>query len=366
MKRITIFLLIFSFYGCTETMPEKEQENNTSGDSATTENPADDPDDSDTDEDNGYTVSNVVIGYGTEYSLNGMLSMPDNAIETAKVPAVVLVHGSGPSDMDEKVYENKPFRDIAKYLAANGIAVIRYTKRTYRYGEKMLEELGGSLTVYEETIEDAILAAEILKSDPRIDENKVFIIGHSLGGMLAPRIHAEGGDFAGIISLAGSPRTLFDIGYPQTMALIEAMEEGEEKEAQLASMAGFDEQVEFILNLSDDEAKNTPVGAGGMSAYYYKDMSTHPIPEYVKDITVPFLILQGSADFQVYADIDYVAWQELLAGRENVTFKLYDGLNHFFMPSTGRTMAEIAEEYKIAGHIDEHVLSDIADWIKAN
>jgi len=78
------------------------------------------------------------------------------------------------------------------------------------------------------------------------------------------------------------------------------------------------------LDLPDDEAKNTLVpGAGGTSAYYWKDMQRNPVSEFVENITIPFLILQGSADFQVYADKDFAAWQELLAGRQNVAFKLY-------------------------------------------
>jgi hypothetical protein len=161
----------------------------------------------------GFTDIPVIVGEGTDFPLNGILSMPDNV--SGKIPAVVLVHGSGPQDMDETIFENKPFRDIAEHLASNEIAVIRYDKRTFAHGAKAVQTFGGGLSVWEETIEDAILAAEMLRSDPRIDENRVFIIGHSLGGMLAPRIHAEGGNFAGLILLAGSPRFLLDISKNQ-------------------------------------------------------------------------------------------------------------------------------------------------------
>lgn len=312
---------------------------------------------------NGFTDYPIVIGEGTDYPLNGILSMPDNV--SGKVPAVVLVHGSGSSDMDETIYSNKPFRDIAEYLASNGIAVIRYDKRNFIHSAKMTQELGGSITVYEETVEDAVLAAEILKSDSRIDENKVFILGHSLGGKLAPRIHSQGGNFSGIISLAGSPRSLLDISYDQSMAYIDEMPEGDEKTTALSQMEEYSKQLDIWRSLSDDEAKNTPM-SGGVSFYYYKDMEEHPVSEYVKDIDVPFLIMQGEKDFQVYADKDYTMWQELLADRANVTFKLYKDLNHLFMTSTGKNITEYQEEYKIENHIDNQVLSDIAEWIKAN
>jgi dienelactone hydrolase len=277
---------------------------------------------------------------------------------------VVLVHGSGPNDMDETLYENKPFRDLAEYLSANGIAVIRYNKRTLTYGAELVQQHGKALTVYEETVEDAILAAAILKADPRVDSSRLFILGHSMGGMLAPRIHAEGGDFAGIISFAGSPRSIHDISYDQQMAYVEAMPEGAEKNEALSLLnkENYDAQVAGILNLSDEEAQNTPM-SGGISAYYYKDWDKISTADYVKDISVPFLILQGSDDFQIFADKDYTAWQELLGGRSNVTFKLYTGLNHLFMKSAAGDISNIEAEYKTVKYVDEQVLADIAEWI---
>ena len=310
----------------------------------------------------GFTDIPVVIGEGTDFPLNGILSMPDDVSD--KVPAVVLVHGSGPQDMDETIFENKPFRDIAEYLAANGIAVLRYDKRTLVYGAEMVEKFGGSLSVYEESIEDAILASEMLKSDPRIDGSRVFILGHSEGGMLAARIHAEGGDFAGLILLAGSPRSMLDISYDQQMAYIEAMPAGDEKSAALAQMATYDDQVAALRSLSDDEAKSVAM-PGGISFYYYKDMDDHPASSYIPDITVPFLVLQGSNDFQVYADKDFIMWQELFEGRTDAAFKLYDGLNHLFMPSSIGNIMELQQEYQIVSQVDAQVIADIAEWIKA-
>src|SRR5579875_3559777 len=111
----------------------------------------------------------VVIGAETNHTLNGMLSIPVEA--NGLFPAVVLVHGSGPSDMDEKVGNNYPFRDLAEGLSEKGIAVLRYDKRTFVYGKQMKNDIG--ISVKEETIEDAILAAEFLRNDSRIDPNAV-------------------------------------------------------------------------------------------------------------------------------------------------------------------------------------------------
>lgn len=121
----------------------------------------------------------IVIGAETKYPLNGILSIPSKT--SGLFPGVVLVYG--PSNMDEKVGNNSPFKDLVKGLSEKGIAVLRYDKRTRVYGKEMRNDPG--LTVKEETIENAIPAADFLRKDSRIDSNKIFIAGHSLGGMLA-------------------------------------------------------------------------------------------------------------------------------------------------------------------------------------
>jgi dienelactone hydrolase len=295
----------------------------------------------------------VVIGEGTEYELGGTLTIPEGA--QAPYPAVLLVHGSGPNDRDETIYANKPFRDIAEHLTSKGIAVLRYDKRTYVHPAKMAESFA-EITVKEETIDDAILASKLLKADERIDKDRVFILGHSMGGMLAPRIDAEGGDFAGLIILAGSPRPLADIILDQIAAALETLS-GEQKAAAQEQLDTLTEVFARLDTMSDEEAKG--ISLTGASAYYFKEMAEHPASEYLSDIEKPVLILQGGKDFQVYADKDYVEYQSLLDGKPNVAFKLYPELNHLFMTSTTGT----AVEYMSPGKVDSEVLEDIAEWI---
>ena len=306
-----------------------------------------------------YLEEPLLLGTGTEYVLAGILTIPQGDIPQNGFPVVVIVHGSGPVDMDGTVFAYKIYLDIADYLSLNGIAALRYDKRSYAHGVKLIEEFGGSLTVYEEVIEDALLAAELLKNDPRIDENKVFIIGHSLGGMLAPRIHASGADFAGLILLAGSPRFLLDISYDQNVDYIEKMMTDEEKENALASLSGWSNMVNRIVNMPDEEAKNVFIDAN-LSAYYLKDLYYHPASDYIKNINIPYLVLQGTDDFQIKPDKDYAQYKELLSGRDNVTFILYERLNHMFMESTTGYL----DEYYIPDNVDVQVLEDIASWIK--
>ena len=151
----------------------------------------------------------ITVGAGTDYPLKGLLTFPDDL--SGPLPAVVMVHGSGASNMDEKVMKLKPFKDLAEGLAGHGVASLRYDKRTYAHGFKLIRQKNFTVTVKEETIEDAILAIKMLKNDPRIDCDRIFILGHSMGAMLAPRIDAEGADVKGLILMAGTPNRLEDI-----------------------------------------------------------------------------------------------------------------------------------------------------------
>lgn len=296
------------------------------------------------------TEEQVVVGEGTEYELEGTLTLPNQ--EQGDLPGVVLVQGSGPSDRDEAVLGYKPFRDIAWGLAEQGIAVLRYDKRTYTYGSTMSPEELQSLTVYEETVEDAVRAAELLKNDSRIDSSSVYLGGHSLGGMLAPRIDLEG-DFAGLIILAGSPRTLAEIIYDQSMAMLEDEEEIKFAEDEY-------EKAQGLTDLTKEEALSETVF--GLPAYYFQEMDTFDAGALAADSEKPLLILQGEDDFQVYFDKDYALWQEILADKENTSFISYPGLNHFFVDYDGPGAGTLTE-YEQPGVVAEQVIHDMTDWI---
>ena len=308
----------------------------------------------------GILRENITIGAGTKYPLGGTLTLP---VSDRPVPAVVLVHGSGSSNRDEKVMKLTPFRDLAEGLAGQGIGSLRYDKRSFVHGLKMIRDKSAPLTVRQETIEDAVLAAEMLRQDPRVDKNALFLIGHSMGGMLAPRIDAEGGNFRGLVIMAGSPRRLEDILVQQLGEMMDEMPAfarklSEKKVHKLLS--GF----EGLYDLSDEEAMKRKFG-GGTTLYYFKEMGVHDVPSYLAKTEKPMLFMQGDQDFQVKADIDFRLYKELLAGRDNVTFRLYEGLNHVFVSSLGWTISQSKKEYGKERHIGEEVIGDIADWIRS-
>ena len=145
------------------------------------------------------------------YKLPGTLTLPKRAVgsDVCRVPCVILVHGSGPHDRDETIGPNKPFRDLAWGLAERGIAVVRYEKRTKAYGAACVPA-GRELDYDTEAVDDAVAIVEQVRALPELASDSVYVLGHSLGGTLAPRIAGRSKGLAGIIILAGLARPLED------------------------------------------------------------------------------------------------------------------------------------------------------------
>lgn len=271
----------------------------------------------------------VTVGSG-EWALPGTLSLPDGPMSGA----VVLVHGSGPNDRDETIGPNKPFRDLAWGLADRGVAVLRYEKRTRQYPERIAKNQ--NLTVREEVVDDALLAAALLRKHERLDPKRVFILGHSLGGILAPRIGSEDPALAGLIILAGGTRRLLDMAREQFTYLGSLNPGG----------PSADEKLKALIKAAPES--------------YWKDLDSYNPAETAAKLTMPMLILQGERDYQVtMADLE--GWRKALSGKSGVTIKSYPTLNHLFMPGEGKSKPS---EYEQPGHVADIVLDDIAAWIR--
>ena len=301
----------------------------------------------------------IIVGKGTEYPLKGLLTLPDSA--EGRVPAVVFVHGSGASNMDEQIYRLTPFKDLAEGLAERGIASIRYDKRSFAHAAKMRKL---NVTVREETIEDAILAAQLLRADPRIDPDAVFIVGHSMGAMLAPRIDAEGGNFRGLVLMAGTPKRLEEIVVRQLK------QAGQSQGGLMKAIVGLEDRIfskkfDGLYEMPDEEAKKKKF-AGSTTLYYFKEMGKKTAADYLRQSEKPVLILQGGMDFQVLPSEDFAAFREQLQGRENVEYRLYEELNHVFVKGIYNDILKAGREYRVEQHIGADVIDDIAAFIRKN
>lgn len=309
-----------------------------------------------------YTEEAITVVSG-KFQMPGVLTVPSGE---GPFPAVLLVQGSGPSDRDETVGVLKPFRDIAQALAARGVASIRYDKRTYACAAQFTREEATNVTVREETIDDAVVAAGMLAADPRIDASRVFLAGHSLGAMMAPRVAAEWGDaFAGLIFISGTPLPLSDIIIQQNMDAIAQMTDEAIREASLAAVTAEIEKRDAVMAGSADAAKSQTLF--GVPAYYFYEMESVNMGEMLLAYTKPILILQGGDDFQVTPANGIDAYRRILGDAPNVTYRLYPELNHPLTLYTGpEEYRYTVNAYNTPAQVDAQALSDIADFVLAH
>lgn len=286
-----------------------------------------------------YSETEIKIG---EHELDGMLAMPKDTKEAP--PIVILVQGSGSTNMDEDVSVCAPFKDIAHDLADNGVATLRYNKRFYQYPELAEEE---GITIDDEVLDDvdaAVAYAQKLADEGKV--GKIFVLGHSLGGMLAPSIAQRNENVSGIISLAGTPRRLSEVMAEQLSSQLEQLD-GEGRiycERYLEQVETYRDTGELVPNENPAEYQMF----FGQSWWDSLD-EIHPA-EIADELEIPMLFLQGEDDVQVYADRDFPAWKEYLEDNENCEFILYEGLGHLFVDSTN--------------HVDSQVSDDVAKFVK--
>ena len=291
----------------------------------------------------------ATVGSG-EWALPATLTLP--AARSGPVPALVLVHGSGPHDRDETVGGTKVFRDLADGLAARGVAVLRYEKRTKVHGARMK---GLRVTPKEEVVDDALAAAALLRSVPGIDPKRVALLGHSLGGMLAPRIAAEDRGLAGIVVMAGNARPLEDLVVDQMdyLASIGAAP----KETAAATKADV-AKLKAISAGAPEEATATLLG---VPASYWLSFRGYDPAATAKGLGVPVLVLQGGRDYQVTAK-DLERWKGALGDDPRAAIRLFPALNHLFVAGEGPSTPA---EYEKPGHVAAEVVEAIAAWVLA-
>ncbi|MBL8911571.1 MAG: alpha/beta fold hydrolase [Archangium sp.] len=278
--------------------------------------------------------------------LPGTLTLPKSG--AGPFPVVVFVHGSGPNDRDESMGPNKLFKDLAFGLAGKGIATLRYDKRTLKFPGEFAATT--PYTLREEVLDDVRDAVTALATTEKIDPRRIFVLGHSLGGTLGPRIAADNAKLAGLILFAGATREMDVLvreqvkvtapGKPEVEAMVEAFSKAY-RDPKLAKT----DTIDFL-------------GAKLPGSYALDLRATNPAKEAAA-LKLPVFVAQGGRDYQVTV-VDFEAWKTALKGKKDVTAKLYPALNHHFLEGSGPATPA---EYMTPGHVPLEVISDLSEFV---
>ncbi|WP_299104872.1 alpha/beta fold hydrolase [uncultured Tenacibaculum sp.] len=321
----------------------------------------------------------IVENVKENISLSGTLSLPN---EKGIFPAVILISGNGKHNRNAEFANHKPFLDVSNYLTKKGIAVFRYDKRgvgesTGDYGAANSFDFAN----------DVRAIFKYLQTRKEIDQNKIGLIGHSEGGLIAPIVAGESPEIAFIISLAGPSLSGNKILLSQQKAI--AMAKGQEpsdiEKSQKLNRDAFEivrlyknkdtlksKMTEYIerISLNDpdkpesmtyDEYVKAQVN-GVLRPWMVNFLNYNP-EEYIKKVKCPVLALNGAKDLQVLASENLPEWKRILvnSGNTKVTVREFSNLNHLFQESkTG-----LPEEYeKLEESFSIKVMEEMVNWIQ--
>jgi pimeloyl-ACP methyl ester carboxylesterase len=316
-----------------------------------------------------------------EIQLAGTFTIPEG---NGPFPTVLLITGSGAQDRDETVMGHRPFLVLADHLTRNGTAVLRVDDRGVG---KSTGSFKGSTTA--DFVTDVLAGVEYLTSRDEVDKNKIGLIGHSEGGLIAPLAANESEDVAFIILMAGPGLSGYEILMLQS-ELISRVEglQPEEIEKTLATnrkiydaIKTFKDSVElsnkideifleYLENLSEDEKQDPKASKDFLDMQkrqvltpwfrYFVNYDPRPVLEKVK---VPVLAMIGEKDLQVPPKENLAEIEKALKKSGNKNYKLVElkKLNHLFQTAETGSPNEYA---KIEETMASEALELISDWIK--
>jgi dienelactone hydrolase len=232
-----------------------------------------------------FEEHDVTVGAGP-LSVPGTLSLPHRR---GPLPGIVQLPGSGPLDRDGTVGRNKPLKDVAWGLASRGVAVLRFDKVTYAHSSEV--RAARDFTLSDEYVPHAVAALHILRLHPAVDPRHVFLLGHSLGGTVAPRVAAGEPSVAGLVILAGGTVPLHWTLVRQLRHL--ASLDPETAAAAQPVIDAITEQAQRVD--APDLSPSTPAEElpFGMPAPYWLDVRAYYPVGVAASLGKPILVLQG-------------------------------------------------------------------------
>ena len=316
-----------------------------------------------------YSSENVTF-FNKKDSINlaGTLTLPKN---TKNFSTVILISGSGPQDRNSEIMDHKPFLIISDYLTRNGIAVLRYDDRGV--GESQGEYFKATS---KDLSTDTEAAIKYLKSRKDISKNRIGLVGHSEGGLIAPMVATNSNDVSFIILLAGpglkgeqilllqkkliEQRSGIDeVTINKSQEIFKGAYEiistskGNNEELRSKLKGYFDEK---FNNSMEDKQLNSLIES--ISSPWIKYFMKYDPSSTLKKLNIPVLALFGMNDLQVPSVENSKALEDL--ENKNIEVMQLENLNHLFQESKTGMPDEYSE---IEQTISPKVLDIISKWI---
>jgi dipeptidyl aminopeptidase/acylaminoacyl peptidase len=261
-----------------------------------------------------YIAEEVVVKTPAGHTLAGTLTLPKSASRTNPVSAIVTVTGSGPQDRDENIGLPgfRPFRQLADSLARRGIAVLRMDDRGTGASGGTFK---GSTSA--DFAEDVRAGLAYLRTRPEIRADRLGVLGHSEGAIIAPMVAEKEPTLRAIVLLAGIAR-------PGRTALHFQLKNGIERNTKLTPEMRTSHNAELPKRID-----------AMMSDPWMKFFLTYDPAPSMRRVKTPVLILTGSRDQQAVPE--EVALQEAAfkeGGNKDVTARVLPEVNHLFVQDT--------------------------------
>lgn len=305
-----------------------------------------------------YTSENVTFE-SKELKLAGTVTIPQNGEN--RHPACIIISGSGPQDRNGKVPDigfSVQYKAIAQKLSNSGILVLRYDERGV--GESKGDFKTASLSDF---VMDAEAGIGYLRSRPDVDPNRICLIGHSEGAIIAPKIAAEDQAIKAIVLMAGTAKPLDQVIIEQQGFLLNREDISEEmKEKAVEEQKEFFEWVRGETEWKEEEMPPQYKDLISKRKWFLEHFNHDPL-ETISKVKSKVLILQGKKDKQVF-DLHAIMLSNALrkAGHQEHLVKIFPDLDHLFCKTEGE--GDYAEYANTERPIDPEFLDFLADWLK--
>ncbi|MFC0558992.1 alpha/beta hydrolase [Halalkalibacter alkalisediminis] len=278
----------------------------------------------------------------------GTLTQPTSMDQ--RRPAILLVPGSGPLDRNgngkRKSQTLNLYNQLASFLTEQGFITLRYDKRGTGKSEASFMETG-----FWDLVEDARAAIQTLKEEPAVDPKRIFVIGHSEGGILAPEI-VKGHNLAGLILVAGAAQSLPEALAFQREQTVQELKNVKGIKGKLLSLFNVGEKAEKqgqkfdqkILRSTKDVVRYQGIK---INAKWFREHATYNIYEGLVEIDCPVLAVTGSKDLQVMPERVY---ETVKYTKVETEAHIVDGMNHMLRDQADDVgILQLKKAYKDVG-----------------